>query len=129
MTIEVLLADDRDIIRSGMRRLLGFDPEISVVGEAETLADTLRMAEQLKPHLVIMDLYMTQADRATKQLAEQISKSIPRWIAVSFANDDAAKQLAASVGALKLLDKISLSDDLIPAIRSHAPNADATAAA
>ena len=127
MAIEVLFADDRDIIRSGMRRLLGFDPEIAVVGEADTLADTIRMAEQLKPHLVIMDLYMTQADRASKALAEQISKSIPRWIAVSFANDDAARQLASSVGALKLLDKINLSDDLIPAIRSHAPNAAATA--
>ncbi len=129
MAIEVLLADDRDIIRNGMRRLLGFDPEIAVVGEAGTLADTIRMAEQLKPHLVIMDLHMTQADRAAKALAEQVSKSIPRWIAVSFANDDAAQQLAARFGALKLLDKIRLSDDLIPAIRSHAPNADATAAA
>ena len=121
MGIQVLLADDRDIIRAGMRRLLGFDPEICVVGEAENLAETIRMAEELKPHLVVMDLYMTQADRATKQLAEQLSKSIPRWIAVSFANDDAAHQLAASVGALKLLDKIRLSDDLIPAIHSHAP--------
>jgi DNA-binding NarL/FixJ family response regulator len=125
MSIEVLLADDRDIIRTGMRRLLGIDPEINIVGEAGTLAETMRMAEELKPHLVIMDLYMTQADRATKELAEQISKSIPRWIAVSFANDDAAQQLAASVGALKLLDKIRLGDDLIPAIRSHAAAATA----
>jgi DNA-binding NarL/FixJ family response regulator len=123
MAIEVLLADDRDIIRAGMRRLLGLDPEIAVVGEAETLADTIRLAEELKPHLVVMDLYMTQSDRATRQLAEQLSKSIPRWIAVSFANDEAAQQLAASVGALKLLDKIRLSDDLIPAIRSHATTA------
>jgi DNA-binding NarL/FixJ family response regulator len=120
MTIEVLLADDRDIIRSGMRRLLCLDPDISVVGEAENLAETIRMAEQLRPHLVVMDLYMTQSDRATKQLAEELSKKIPRWIAVSFANDEAAQRLAASVGALKLLDKIRLSDDLIPAIRSHA---------
>jgi DNA-binding NarL/FixJ family response regulator len=123
MAIEVLLADDRDIIRAGMRRLLGLDPEIAVVGEAETLADTIRLAEELKPNLVVMDLYMTQSDRATRQLAEQLSKSIPRWIAVSFANDEAAQQLAASVGALKLLDKIRLSDDLIPAIRSHATTA------
>ena len=123
MAIEVLLADDRDIIRAGMRRLLGLDPEIAVVGEAETLADTIRLAEELKPHLVVMDLYMTQSDRATRQLAEQLSKSIPRWIAVSFANDEAAQQLAASVGALKLLDKIRLSDDLSPAIRSHATTA------
>jgi DNA-binding NarL/FixJ family response regulator len=123
MPIEVLLADDRDIIRAGMRRLLGLDPEIAVVGEAETLADTLRLAAELKPHLVVMDLYMTQTDRATRELIGQLPKTIPRWIAVSFANDEAAQQLAASVGALKLLDKIRLSDDLIPAIRSNAPTA------
>lgn len=123
MPIEVLLADDRDIIRAGMRRLLGLDPEIAVVGEAETLADTLRLAAELKPHLVVMDLYMTQTDRAARELIEQLPRTIPRWIAVSFANDEAAQQLAASVGAIKLLDKIRLSDDLIPAIRSHATTA------
>jgi NarL family two-component system response regulator LiaR len=120
MAIEVLLADDRDIILAGMRRLIGTDPGIAVVGEAETLADTIRLAEELKPHLVVMDLYMTQSDRVTRQLAEQLPKSIPRWIAISFAIDEAARQLADSVGALKLLDKIQLNDDLIPAIRSYA---------
>ena len=60
MAIEVLLADDRDIIRTGMRRLIGHDPEIAVIGEAENLADTIRMAEELKPHLVIMDLGLTR---------------------------------------------------------------------
>jgi DNA-binding NarL/FixJ family response regulator len=120
MPIEVLVADDRDIIRNAIRRLLVLDPDISVVGEAESLHDTIRLASELKPHLVVMDLYMTQAPKAANDLVSQMAAAIPRWIAVSFANDEAAHKLAAECGALRLLDKIALADELIPAIRNSA---------
>jgi DNA-binding NarL/FixJ family response regulator len=125
VAIEIIVADDRDIIRNAIRRLLGSDPEISIVGEAESLADTLRLAEELKPNLVVMDLYMTQSHATEEKLAEHIAKSIPRWIAVSFANDEAAHTLAAHCGALLLLDKVNLSNELIPAIRNSAQQSSA----
>ncbi len=120
MPIEVIVADDRDIIRSAIRRLLGADPEIAVVGEAETLDEAIRLADQMKPHLVVMDLYLTQKTDRGECPAARIAKSIPRWIAVSFANDEAAHRLAKGAGAITLLDKIELSEQLIPAIRSTA---------
>jgi NarL family two-component system response regulator LiaR len=122
MPIEIIVADDRDIIRNAIRRLLSSDADINIVAEAESLADAMRLSDELKPNLVVMDLYMTQSRTTQDNVADRIAKSIPRWIAVSFANDEAAQKLAAECGAIQLLDKVNLSNELATAIRSSALN-------
>ena len=57
-TASVLIADDQTLFRSGLAALLEKDPRISVVGQAENGEQAVRMVEELKPDLVLMDLKM-----------------------------------------------------------------------
>jgi DNA-binding NarL/FixJ family response regulator len=61
-TIRVLLADDHDILRQGLKLLLGLQPEIEVVGEARTGRDAVEMSRVLKPDVVVMDISMADMD-------------------------------------------------------------------
>jgi DNA-binding NarL/FixJ family response regulator len=56
--IGVLLADDADTIRSFVTLMLGTQPEIHIVGEAKTFAETLEMTATLRPAVVLMDIHM-----------------------------------------------------------------------
>jgi len=61
-TIRVLLADDHDILRQGLKLLLGLQPEIEIVGEARTGLEAVEMAQKLKPDVVVMDISMAGMD-------------------------------------------------------------------
>ena len=61
-TIRVLLADDHDILRQGLKLLLDLQPEIQVVGEARTGAEAVEMTGTLKPDVVVMDISMAGMD-------------------------------------------------------------------
>lgn len=57
-TIHVLLCDDHDLVREGIKSALRAHPEFSIVGEASNGADAIREAERVKPDLVVMDIRM-----------------------------------------------------------------------
>ena len=54
--IDILLVDDHEMVRAGLRSLLAGQPAIRVVGEAGSVAEAVREAERLKPHVILMDL-------------------------------------------------------------------------
>lgn len=58
MTLRILLVDDHTILREGLRSLLAKDPGLSIAGEAGNGAEAVRLAAELQPDLVIMDLTM-----------------------------------------------------------------------
>jgi DNA-binding NarL/FixJ family response regulator len=72
-TINVLLADDHAIVRRGFRRLLEDDPGIAVVGEASDGDEAIKLAGQLKPHVVVMDAAMpgTNGLAATQAITQK----------------------------------------------------------
>ena len=61
MTARVLLADDHAVLRSGLRLLLTSQNEYDVVGEASSGTETLSLAEQLQPDLILLDLNMLRS--------------------------------------------------------------------
>jgi len=77
MTIRVLIADDHKLFRQGMISLMRTREDlVEVVGEAETGADAIRLAEHFQPDVILMDIYMPQGDglRAAREIRERFPK-------------------------------------------------------
>jgi len=68
--ITVLLVDDHSLVRRGFRRMIEDDSELRVVGEAASGGEAVRLARELQPRVVVMDMYMQEMDgiEATRQI-------------------------------------------------------------
>src|SRR5271154_2268491 len=75
-TVKILVADDHDIIRRGLKQLLTSRPGWEVCGEAKTGREAVALAEQLKPEIVVMDVSMP--DLNGLEAARRIHKSFPK---------------------------------------------------
>jgi len=115
--IKVLLADDTQIMRQAIRRLLDAQPGIELVGEAADFAQTIQMANDLKPQVIVMDLHMPNDSNLTPRDVQSRLHQSSRLLAISIWNDEETKALAKRFGAAALLDKTDLGKKLIPAIR------------
>src|SRR5665647_2583343 len=75
--ISVLIVDDIADTRESIRRLLQFEANIEVIGEAGTGSDALRIAEELQPDIVLLDINMPEMDglRAAELLALRVPES------------------------------------------------------
>jgi two-component system, NarL family, response regulator DegU len=126
LPIKVLLADDSHPVRRQIRRLLEEDPDIEVLAEANNYLQIVELCDALKPHVVLMDLHMRDRVATLADVKPYLSGCDAKVLAMSFANDEGAKALAYDVGALMLLDKTTLHDDLIPAIKRLVSGSEAT---
>ena len=117
MCIKVLLADDTAFMRSAIRNLLGREPEIELVGEAQNFAESLSLTRKFKPHVVILDLHMPDSSNLTPMnVSEGLRAYQAAILAISVWNDENTLALARSYGASELLDKMRLGQELIPAV-------------
>jgi DNA-binding NarL/FixJ family response regulator len=106
--VRVLLADDSDLIRQAIR-VLGLEPSVLVVGEAENFAQTFELCNSLKPNVVVLDLHMRDESKFTAEfIKSELLNCAEHILAISVWNDDVAKDLASSYGAFALLDKSAL---------------------
>src|SRR4051794_11505700 len=58
LPIRIIIADDHSVVRQGLRMFLGLDPELDVIGEASNGAEAVKLARELKPDIVLMDMLM-----------------------------------------------------------------------
>jgi DNA-binding NarL/FixJ family response regulator len=118
MPIRVLIADDATCIRNAVRDFLENTTGIEVCGEASNYSETLELAANLKPDLVLLDIYMP--DRTDFEPAFVKSKllTVARVFAMSLSTEgDEPHALAYSYGASAVLDKAQLYNELMAAIR------------
>jgi DNA-binding NarL/FixJ family response regulator len=122
MSIKVLIADDHQIVREGLRALLEKEPGIIVVGEAEEGRTALRLTKELAPDIIIMDVAMPDLNgiEATRQVAAEFPES--KVIALSMHNDRRFVLNMLKAGAKGYLLKDCASKDLIKAIRMVVAN-------
>jgi DNA-binding NarL/FixJ family response regulator len=115
--ITVLLAEDHQIVREGFRSLLKNEPDIEVVGEAADGRQAVKLARQLRPAVVVMDIAMPLLNGL--EAARQIRKSAPetRVLFLSAHSDDAYVDEVAVLGATGFLLKQTSSENLAMAIR------------
>lgn len=120
--IEVLLADDQELVRAGLRMLVEHDGDISVVGEAENGQDAVRLARRLKPDLVLMDLSMPIMGgvEATRAIVADPGLGGTRVLVLTTFDDDADVFAAIRSGAAGYLLKDLSPTDLRAAIRTVA---------
>ena len=116
-TIRVLLADDHNVVRQGLRMLLEAQPDIEVVGEAENGRQAVQLAKSLAPDIMLLDVAMPLLNglEATRQITRDFPKT--RVLVLStYCEDDYVKQLTEE-GASGYLVKQTAATDLIKAIR------------
>ncbi len=115
--ITVLLAEDHEIVREGLRLLLKHESDIHVVGEAETGRQAVEMATKLRPDVVVMDIAMPLLNGL--EATRQIRKAVPsaKVLILSAHSDDAYVEQMMTLGASGFLLKQSSSHILVTAIR------------
>ena len=118
MCVRVLVADDAEIMRRGIKQLLRDRDDIAVIGEASDLPETIQKTAALLPDVVIIDLRMTASANG-----ELNPLTIGRpTVAISFAVDETAKEQAERLGAVKFIDKMGLANELVPTLLQFAPS-------
>jgi DNA-binding NarL/FixJ family response regulator len=117
MSIKVLIADDHQIVRDGLRSMLEKEPWIKVVGEAEEGRTTLRLARELAPDVIIMDVSMPDLNgiEATRQIVAEFPTI--KVIALSMHNDRRFVLNMIKAGAKGYLLKDSAFKELAKAIK------------
>jgi two-component system, NarL family, invasion response regulator UvrY len=119
--IRVLIVDDHELFRAGIRRILQDDDLIDVVGEAESGEEVLRLVTQLAPDIVLMDLNMPGGMggiEATRRLVRVAPRS--RVLVLTMLGDDPFLDQLREAGALGYLTKGCPARELTRAIRTVA---------
>lgn len=116
--ISVLLVDDHNVVRSGLKALLGTQPDIAVVGEAASGEDALAATEEHSPDVVLMDLAMgpgMDGIEAIKRLRQRNTKQA--IIVFTTYDSDADIVRAVDAGAMGYLLKDAAPEEIFAAVR------------
>src|SRR5215469_13633009 len=114
--ISVLLVDDHNIVRQGLKALLTAEDDITVVAEAQTGREAVQLAGKFHPEVVVMDLAMPLLNgwEATRQILK-VAPSAKILVLSTYDSDEHVQQAIAS-GAAAYLIKQTAAADLVKAI-------------
>jgi DNA-binding NarL/FixJ family response regulator len=118
--IRVLVADDQAIVRDGLVTVLDLTDDVEVVGEAADGADAVRLAVELRPDVVLMDLRMPVLDGAGATARILAAAPGTRVLVLTTFADDASIAAALRAGAIGYLTKDAGRRELLSAVRAAA---------
>lgn len=116
--IRILVADDHTLLRNGIRALLEDEQDIIIVGEAEDGREAVRLANQLKPNVVLMDIAMPLLNglEATRQIKRE-HPEINVLLLTMYDHEEYYRQML-EVGASGYIIKRAAANELVSAIRA-----------
>jgi len=118
--IRLLIADDHPVVRDGLRGMLASQPDFRVVGEAADGADAVKLAAELTPDVILMDLRMPILDGVTAIRQIRSRQSSVRVLVLTTYDTDADILPAIEAGATGYLLKDTPREELFRAIRATA---------
>jgi two-component system, NarL family, response regulator LiaR len=120
VAIRVLIVDDHAMVRQGLRMFLDLDDDITIVGETTNGREAVRLARELSPDVVLMDLLMPVMDgvSATAEIRRELPET--EVVALTAALDDAMVMGAVRAGAIGFLMKSAEADELRQAVKAAA---------
>lgn len=116
--IRVVVADDHNLVRQGICRLLEETGEIQVIGEADNGIDALKLARLLSPDVLILDISMSPMNGLDALNQAKALKNAPQVIMLSMHADQRLVQQALHSGALGYVLKQSVAGELLAAVRA-----------
>lgn len=118
--IKLLLVDDHDLVRSGLRRLLEEEPDFQIMGEAGTGEEALKQVREQSPDVVLMDINMPGMGglEATRRLLGANPKL--KIIAISMYAEEPYPSRLLEAGAAGYLSKESAAEEVVSAVRQVA---------
>lgn len=115
-TIRILLVDDHQVVREGLRRMLELDADLRVVGEAANAKEALTQVESLSPEVILMDIKIPGTDGI--ELTRQLKEKYPSCSVIMLTLYDEYLTQAIKAGAKGYLLKDVNRDELLRAIRT-----------
>jgi DNA-binding NarL/FixJ family response regulator len=114
--IRILLVDDQQVVREGLRRMLELENDLNVVGEAADASEALPQVESLSPEIVLMDIKMGGVDGI--ELTRRLRQKHPDINVIMLTLYDEYLTQAIEAGAVGYLLKDIKREELVRAIRS-----------
>jgi len=118
--MRVLLADDHGIVRRGLKSLIENETEARVIGEAADGLEALRLCDEQKPDVLIVDIGMPKLNGLDVAARVQKQERPPRVVILSMHADESYIMRALAAGARAYLLKEATDEDLVPALRAVA---------
>ena len=114
----ILLVDDHAVVRGGLKMLLAADPEIEIVGEAETGAEGVRLADALRPDVILMDISMPDMNGIDATRRIKAAHPDIAVLALTMHEDDQYFFEMLAAGASGYVPKRAAPNDLLAAIHA-----------
>jgi NarL family two-component system response regulator LiaR len=118
--IRVLIADDHKVVRQGLRFLLSSEPGIEVAGEAADGVAALDAIRDIRPDVVLLDLFMPRLDGLAVLAAMREQRLTAAVLVLTSSADDQHLVQAIKAGALSYLPKTAGVDQVVDAVRAAA---------
>lgn len=117
MTVRVVLADDQPLVRAALQMVITDTPDVEVVGEAGTGAEAVRLAQELRPDVVVMDIRMPGMDGIEATRLIMAGPGTARVVVLTTFDDDDYVYAALRAGASGFLVKDMALEDILAGVR------------
>jgi two-component system response regulator NreC len=120
MAIHILIVDDHAVIRAGLRTILKADPDLQVVGEAADGSAALRLASELHPDVILMDISMPSPAGGGIETTRRLRDTLPdaRVLILTVHEDESLLREAIQAGAAGYIIKRAAESELVSAVRA-----------